>query len=157
MSEPEAIQPVIRSVPCDRWRSCAKVVRLTGVLAGIFILLPPEHPGRHSANQVLPTLAIGVGILSCLPYSRIRTPLFFWFAVSSYATLLVAFAMVFGLNSFSDFSARALRDLEVLGLIVFIVGFFAVLLAQIPCIVLLRKHQWPNKHLPTSTHDVSVA
>ena len=124
----------------------ARVFRFAGVLLGIFILLPPEHHARRYTLGIVPVLAMGVGVFSCLPYSRMRNPAVFWFGASVYAALSVAFAIFFGLN-FWGFWTPQLHDLDTIGLAAFLMGIFAVLFAQIPCIVFLRMHQSPNQHL----------
>jgi hypothetical protein len=124
----------------------ARVFRFAGVLLGVFFLLPAEHQARHYTVGTVQVLGMGVGVFSCLPYSRMRNPAIFWFAASVYTGLAVAFAIVFGLN-FWGFWTPQLRDLDSIGFAAFLTGIFVVLFVQTPCILFLRMRQSPNQHL----------
>jgi hypothetical protein len=117
----------------------AKPLRYLGVLFGIIILLPPEHPARYSVND----LAFGVGVFSCLPYSRMRSAAVFVGAFSIYCVFLAAFAFAFGLNCTRPLLAE-FRTADELMFLAFLLGSFLVLVAQPPCILFLRKQQRPN-------------
>jgi len=131
-----------------------RVIRFLGVPLGIFLLRPGDYLAHHLATHQLSALFFSVGIFTCIPFSRLRRAALFWPVLLLYAALAIALGVVFGWSFAATFSAADFREDK--GLLIYslaVLGGFLLLFAQLPCILILRRHRetQPNPALPTAT------
>jgi len=116
-----------------------KVLRVLGVPAGIFLLLPGEHPPDDRVGYLLLVVHFAIGVFTCIPFSRLRSAAFFWPVFSAYAVLVAMFAGLCGWRFVALFPARGVQNSDMLILLLMLLAMFLLLFAQIPCIFILRR------------------
>ena len=116
-----------------------KVLRVLGVPAGIFLLLPGEHPPDDRISYLFFVFHFAVGVFTCVPFSRLRSAAFFWPVFSVYAVLVPMFAGLVGWNVAATFPARDFQNRDMLIVLLMLLAMFLLLFAQIPCIFILRR------------------
>jgi len=130
------------------------VIRFLGVPLGIFLLRPGDYLAYHLVGHQLSALFFSVGIFTCIPFSRLRKAALFWPVLLLYAALAIALGVVFGWSFATTFAAADFReDSQLLIYSLAVLGGFLLLFAQLPCILILRRHRetQPNPALPTAT------
>jgi len=118
------------------------VIRFLGVPLGIFLLRPGDYLAYHLVGHQLSALFFSVGLFTCIPFSRLRKAALFWPVLLLYAALAIALGVVFGWSFATTFAAADFReDSQLLIYSLAVLGGFLLLFAQLPCILILRRHR----------------
>jgi hypothetical protein len=119
-----------------------RVIRILGVPLAIIFLWPGANLAHHISNHQVAALLFSVSLFTCIPFSRLRGAALFWPVFLLFAALAIAVSMVFGWTFVTTFSAVDFR--EDTGLLIYslaVLAGFLLLLAQLPCILILRGHR----------------